>query len=511
MFARTCTRVSLIAALALLAASAGARAGSEENASLAAPYALEASQQTLASVLNRFAVDHGLTLRAAGNATADWHATALDGWLRAPSGRAFLEQLAEAHHFSWFIAERVLYLSSSRDAAVERIELDGVRADSARAALDAVGIYDARFGWGELPGKDAVLVGGPRAYRALVRRFLASHTNTKGEQPDPGPMIFPLRFAKAANDPPSNARGADRPGVAALLRQLLAGDVPSISPAFALADRPDVPPLPASPPPFGTWIGFPSPASTPLPTSSSAPSIARRLRAARSAAAELADAGIVADEGTNSVIVWADRRWRGRLQQLVDALDRPSPLVSMEVLVVEGDASAVAALTAVTEPFAHSLAASHPSTFHEQIDHAVDARRIRLLNRQTLVGRTNAHVTLAIGEEVSRQGAAAADTALHATRETINGRDAHRGDRLDLAARVLPSNGTAALAIAVDVDLLMAQPTGLPGQPWANTSSVKLDTGITLESGAPPRLIASYPVATARSEQRAIFISAKAL
>jgi hypothetical protein len=38
-----------------------------------------------------------------------------------------------------------------------------------------------------------------------------------------------------------------------------------------------------------------------------------------------------------------------------------------------------------------------------------------------------------------------------------------------------------------------------------------LDTAVTLESGAPPRLIASYPVATARAEQRAIFISARAL
>jgi len=71
--------------------------------------------------------------------------------------------------------------------------------------------------------------------------------------------------------------------------------------------------------------------------------------------------------------------------------------------------------------------------------------------------------------------------------------------------------GAAAPAVVVDIDLLMAQPTGLPGQTWANTSSVKLDTAVTLESGAPPRLVASYPVAAARAEQRAIFIGAKAL
>ena len=75
----------------------------------------------------------------------------------------------------------------------------------------------------------------------------------------------------------------------------------------------------------------------------------------------------------------------------------------------------------------------------------------------------------------------------------------------------MPSGAAGATAIAVDIDLLMAQPTGLPGQTWTNTSSVKFDTAVTLVSGAPPRLIASYPVATARAEQRAIFISAKAL
>jgi hypothetical protein len=128
-----------------------------------------------------------------------------------------------------------------------------------------------------------------------------------------------------------------------------------------------------------------------------------------------------------------------------------------------------------------------------------------------LVGEMNAHTTLAIGGEASHPAAAPNEASAHASGETLNGRSGHEGDRLDLAARIVPSNTTAATLIAVDVDLLMAQPTGLPGQLWTNTSSVKLDTAVTLESGAPPRLIASYPVATARAEQRAIFISAKAL
>lgn len=192
----------------------------------------------------------------------------------------------------------------------------------------------------------------------------------------------------------------------------------------------------------------------------------------------------------------------------------------MDVLVIETDVATVAALNAASEsahaPVARLDAAntntqppvtSLRSVFDDQIDAALAEHRVRLLNRQTLVGRLNAHTTLDIGGEAA-QTATAPD--LPGT-EPMNGRSGNRGDRLDLAARIVPSERAAATSIAVDVDLLMAQPTGLPGQPWANTSSVKLDTAITLESGAPPRLIASYPVATARAQQRAIFIGAKAL
>lgn len=501
MFERTWLNLSLLAALSWIALPGDVYGAAEASASLAAPYASEASKQTVVEVLGRFATDHGLAMQVGPGAGAGWQTAKLDGWVRAPSGRAFLEQLAQAHHFSWFIAERTLYLSAVRDAAVERIALGGVRADSARAALESVGLYDARFGWGELSGQDAVLVGGPRAYRALVRRFLAGDAPSSDGQADPEPMIFPLRFAQAADDPPS-AAGTDavvRPGVAALLRQLLMREVPVAQPAFVLPTQADFPPLPAATPPLAQWIGLPGTSSTLSPG-------APRPRATQGSRWDAAQVNIVADERTNSVIVWANRRWRSRIQPLVDALDRPSSLVALDVLVIEADGATVAALDAASES-ARSERAARRSAFDEQFDEAVAAHRVRLLNRQTLVGRLNAHTTLAIGGEAAHRGA----ESDQAGTEPINGRSGNRGDRLDLAARIVPSDRAAATSIAVDVDLLMAQPTGLPGQPWANTSSVKLDTAITVESGAPPRLIASYPVATARAQQRAIFLGAKAL
>lgn len=499
LIARARSRWLSIAALSLVGAIGSAHANGEAKVDLTAPYAFQASHQTVVDVLRRFATDHGLTVRIGADSKRRWASAELDGWVRAPSGRAFLEQLAHAHHFSWFIAERILHVSAARDSAVERIALGGMPADSARAALEAVGLYDARFGWGELTGQDAVLVGGPRAYRALVRRFIVGHANSAGERSDLEPMIFALRFAQAADGPLTGANGARRPGLATLLRQLLVREAPGDGlPAFTLPAPSDIAPLPSTAPPLAQWLGYPrvSPAPSPAP----------RLRASEGASADAFDAGIVADERTNSIIVWADRRWRSRLQQLVDELDRPSPLVSIDVLVVETDVSTVATLSAASDR-ARDASAGDRSAFDERVAEAVADHRLRLLNRQTLVGQMNALTTLAIGGEGSHADTAAKDSP----GETRNGRSGNQGDRLGLAARIVPSNGAAATCIAIDVDLLMAQPTGLPGQSWANSSSVKLDTAVTLESGAPPRLIASYPVATARAEQRAIFISAKAL
>jgi hypothetical protein len=480
-----------------------AGASEKVDAGLAAPYALDATGLVIMQVLHRFAADHGLTLSVDAAAKRDWRAVRLDGWVRADSGRAFLEQVARAYRFSWFAAGRTLHIGAANDSAVERIALGGARADSARAALEAVGIYDARFGWGELAGQDAVLVNGPRAYRALVRRFLAGRAAPASDGGiEPEPMIFPLRFAHAGDSPPSSASSAGQAGVATLLRELLIREVEPVQPAYFLSAEPELaPPLPAMTPSLSPWIGHPA-------SSPAVPLRPPRPRAGHTAALpQSSPIGIAADAGTNSVIVWADRSLAARIQTLVDALDRPAPLVSMDILVIESDIHTVLALSAASESADADSAMNGTSSFHDRIAEAIAAHRVRLLNRQTLVGRANAHTTLAIGAETSHTGV----PPDREKNEQANGRAGRAGDRLDLAARIVPSAQAGSTAIAVDVDLLMAQPTGLPGETWSNTSSVKFDTAVTLVSGAPPRLIASYPVASARAEQRAIFLSAKAL
>ncbi|NRO94439.1 hypothetical protein GWC77_00590 [Paraburkholderia sp. NMBU_R16] len=509
-------------ALALIGAivlgAAGARAGESPHDGLDAPYAFQAAQSTPLDALDRFAKDHGLRLRVAaerGRNNGSWRTARLAGWLRAETGRDFLEQLARTHHFDWFVANRTLYVSARTASRVERMALGGLDPEAARAALAAVGLYEPRFGWGALPGQDAVLVGGPGEYRLLLRQFLA-HRPTTSAAAEPQPMVFVLRHAQAADGPAPERGKASRPGVASILRQLLTGEDTHLPRHDFLPHQASIPDLPglAAPTPLPLVDAiFPgrtgtAPVMPMLPDTQSSAPLPRSSRHT--------DVVVAADERTNTVLVWADVALRTRVAQLVEALDRPQPMVSIEVLVLETeDAALMPPASEHASGHGHGPGVAVPGASAAGADAQSDARwlnalaehRARVLNRQRIVGFANRHLGLAVGaEEPSAPAPSSAPSADHA-----NGRSASHGDALDLVARVLPAPPSGPAAIAVEIGLAMRQPTGLPGQEWASTSSTELTTAVVLESGAPPRLVAVYPVATSRTRQRAVLLSAHAL
>lgn len=498
--------LALIGAIAV--ASAHARAGEGAHDGLDAPYAFQAAQSTPLDVLDRFAKDHGLRLSVApaerghtNDTNDDWRTARLDGWIRAETGRDFLEQLAHTHHFDWFVADRTLYLSARTASRVGRVTLGGLDAQAARSALAAVGLYEARFGWGVLPNQDAVLVGGPREYRSLLSRFLATRVPTGGPV-EPRPMVFALRHARAADGDASEGGKTPHRGVASILRQLLTGEdlhrprQAFVSPRDSRLDVPGVAapsPLPLVdaifPSRLGTSVSHLAPPLPDVPSSVALPQ-----------AAPATSVVVTADERTNTVLVWGDPALRARIAEIVEALDQAQPMVSMEVLVLESEDAAL------VSPASADASAIDPQGNAPWLT-ALAERRARVLNRQRVVGFANRRLSLAIGAE---NPTASAPSSVSSTDHT-NGRSAPRGDALDLIARVLPAPPAGNAAIAVDIGLAMRQPTGLPGQEWASTSSVELTTAVVLEPDAPPRLVAAYPVATSRARQRAVLVSARAL
>jgi hypothetical protein len=494
------------------------------SADLSAPYAYQATGRSPLDVLRRFADDHGLKLRVAPvvhRVAPAWRTARLAGWIRGETGRAFLEQLASAYHFDWFVAHRTLHVSARADSSVESVALHGIRADAAQAALAAVGLYDERFGWGALAGRDAVLVAGPREYVSLVRRFIGTQAAPSQDTSQAEPMIFPLRYAQAADGAAFDRGDATRPGIASILRQLVAQDGEPQAPRFFLPATDSMAAFPASgsasafapaPVPVGAhglanWFSGPHHAP-PLPDGRTT------LATALPGVSRARDIVTVGDERTNTILVWGDPKLRPRLERIIDALDRPVPMVTMEVLVLEADEATIGALAsegANEDPGAGSADSALPRAlsiaFDARLLQAIGEQRAKVLNRQALVGFSNQHVTLAIGaEQLHRRSAPREESD-----ENANGRAGNHGDVLDLIARLLPAQPSGRLAIAVDVGFRMAQPTGLPGLEWGSTTSVKLNTTVALEANAAPRLVATYPVATSRGRQRAIFLTAGTL
>lgn len=149
----------------------------------------------------------------------------LKGRLKADSGSEFLDRLMHTHDFRWFVYSGTLYIVPRNDNASIRLEIGEDAVQDAKSALIGVGLFDPRFGWGELPDEGIVLINGPREYVNLAREILMPDTKkmtSRGRQI----MVFRLKYASAA-DRVITLRGQKEniPGIKTILTGLLNGDV----------------------------------------------------------------------------------------------------------------------------------------------------------------------------------------------------------------------------------------------------------------------------------------------
>lgn len=141
--------------------------------------------------------------------------------LKADSGSEFLDRLTQAYKFRWFVYNDTLYIVPRDDNASVRLEVGEDAVQDAKNALTGLGLFESRFGWGELPDEGVVIVSGPRAYVDLVRAVLLpadEKAKLKGRQM----MVFRLKYA-SATDRTINTRGQSTtiPGVKTVLTGLL--------------------------------------------------------------------------------------------------------------------------------------------------------------------------------------------------------------------------------------------------------------------------------------------------
>ncbi|PFH10301.1 type III secretion protein C [Collimonas sp. PA-H2] len=182
-------------------------------------FAINASGMTLRQVLNEFGLAYGVhvALSAPGDVV-------LKGRLQGANGSEFLERLALANRFRWFVYNDKLSIVPGDDNTSLRLEVGEDAVPDAKAALLGLGLLDSRFGWGEIPDEGVVVVSGPREYVNLVRGVLlpeGKKAPVQGKQV----MVFRLKYA-SATDRVISTRGQQQtvPGIKTILSGLLTND-----------------------------------------------------------------------------------------------------------------------------------------------------------------------------------------------------------------------------------------------------------------------------------------------
>lgn len=141
--------------------------------------------------------------------------------LHSNNGSDFLDRLAQPYRFRWFVYADTLYIVPRNDNASVRLEVGEDAVQDAKGALVGMGLFDSRFGWGELPDEGVIIISGPREYVRLARGILLPDEG-KVAKKDRQVMVFRLKYA-SATDRVISARGKTEtiPGVKTILSSLI--------------------------------------------------------------------------------------------------------------------------------------------------------------------------------------------------------------------------------------------------------------------------------------------------
>jgi type III secretion protein C len=334
---------------------------------------------SLTQVLARFSSTMGLEVKLA-DPTLGRRQVRLSGKGLSPA--LFLDRLCDAQGLDWFVYQGVLHVSARSTAISERISLGPQSPADAKDALVGIGLFENRFGWGEFDSDPpTVLVSGPPAYVALVRRVLAVPPDMTPRRERPRLMVFRLKHASAADrEMRTRERSVTLPGLVTTLNQVLpntrslnfptlgkngresgrdggagsplsGGDDPwaalarelssgAPSSGAALAGLAAAR-LPMPPPSPGGASGRPDNADTALPAFAEPTGLRKRPAHRNDPAEPDFVPSIAAYTPLNAVLVWDLPSRREEYRELIDVLDVPSRLIEINVTILDVSADAL--------------------------------------------------------------------------------------------------------------------------------------------------------------------------
>ncbi|KQV58052.1 MULTISPECIES: type III secretion system outer membrane ring subunit SctC [unclassified Duganella] len=312
-------------------------------------FAINASGMSLRAVLDEFGRVYGVrvSMEVPGQ-------KAMNGRLAANSGSEFLNRLAPLCQCGWFVYNEVLYIVPASDHTSVRLDLGDDAVQDAKAAMVGVGLFDERFGWGELPDVGTVIVSGPRSYVKFARQILLpdeQRAKVRGRRV----MVFRLKYASAM-DRTINARGQSEiiPGVKTILSGLLLG--PATAEKLADTNQFDVGSPKRSHRPKGSERGvqeaprggnafvpiFSAGQGGNAPLPATPPQGEGSGRKPQGSAPENGKPRIEASAAMNAILIYDDVQQREMYASLIAELDVPPQQIEIEALIIDMDRSNLA-------------------------------------------------------------------------------------------------------------------------------------------------------------------------
>lgn len=309
----------LLLAVALLLAPA-AQAQASPNWPLA-PYSYYAENESLQDVLQNFAGSFSLALQLSPGVDGQ-----VNGRFTTDSPTEFMNRLGGVYGFNWFVYAGNLFVSRSSEMSTQAINAMGNSISALREALQQLGVFDERFGWGELPDQGIALVTGPPAYVKLVEKTINALPLGAGAQEV---VVFRLKHA-SVNDRTIRYRDQEvvTPGLATVLKNLILGSSSGVNNQVLSAIAA---PLRSNPPNFSTTSGD-STGESPAPAASDGRSPGSTQRAT---GLRLQQPTVQADPRLNAIIVQDVPDRIPIYRELINQLDQASTLIEIEAMIVD--------------------------------------------------------------------------------------------------------------------------------------------------------------------------------
>ncbi|MDO8278973.1 MAG: type III secretion system outer membrane ring subunit SctC [Burkholderiaceae bacterium] len=344
-------RLSRVLVCAALTAACWLPLASAETAPWSrAPYAYHVDGRTVSKVLEEFGKSFGVAVVI----DAPPARTVLSGRISAETPDEFLDQIVNANGLSWHYYRGTVYVHSLAQTETRMVPIASNELASTRAALIQTGVFEPKFGWGPVPERGVVLVSGPTRYLDRVSAVLAGFPRQVRTSEI---AVIRLKYAMVDDRVVSyRNQSLTIPGVATLLRQLLAVNSPRNAggrDAGAVADKPQMR-VSTDPDKAPVASSTSTPALPPLPPSmprSDAPSGTRRLPGADAGPSGEQGPGpgggtlaappapppgaIVGDSRLNAVVVRDTPETLELVRELVKTLDVPSVLIEIKAMILD--------------------------------------------------------------------------------------------------------------------------------------------------------------------------------